>query len=367
VRIRFFGQRNILGGGVFFSEFLAAAKALSIVGDWIEDIDPDQPDQLSSAVQTSRSDDLNIWFNAHHGMSVMRGTHVVWSVFENTRPPREYLAYIQQYAKLIWVPSQWGRDVLVANGLSGNRIDVVPEGVCSRKFHSFVREPRGSTPAPFRFLTLGKFEERKGYRQLLDGFQRAFDGDDKVQLFIKSDYFLNHERKRAEMEALVQSTGLRNVHLLFGALSPADMLALYGLADAFVFPSRAEGWGLPLIEALACGVPSIATFHSGQTEYLSFVRQDVLKIDHSMEPITDPDFTRIWPSPDGQCGEWALPDPASIAGRMREMISDYPERARRAFRASELIRERFDWSRSASTAFRSLIARGLLTSFLKIG
>lgn len=367
MRIRFFGQRNILGGGVFFSEFLAAAKALSIVGDWIEDIDPDRPDQLSSAVQSSRPDDLNIWFNAHHGMSVTRGTHVVWAVFENTRPPREYLAYVQQHAKLIWVPSHWGRDVLVANGLSGDRIDIVPEGVCSKKFHSFVREPRGSTPAPFRFLALGKFEERKGYRQLLEGFRLAFEGDDKVQLFIKSDYFLNHEPKRAEMEALVASTGLRNVRLLFGALSPADMLALYGLADAFVFPSRAEGWGLPLIEALACGVPSIATFHSGHTEYLSVVREDVLAIDHLMEPITDRDFIRIWPSAYGQCGEWASPDPASIAARMREMISNYPERVRRAAHASEVIRERFDWSRSASTAFRSLMDRGLMTSFLKVG
>jgi glycosyltransferase involved in cell wall biosynthesis len=366
VRIRFFGQRNILGGGVFFAEFLRAARALSTIGQWIEEIDPDQPAQLAAAVQSSRTDDLNIWFSAHHGLAAIAGKHVVWSVFENTRPPKEYLTYLAEHATVIWVPSAWGRDVLIANGLMANRIDVVPEGVCGNTFHPFVREPRNAVPTPFKFLALGKFEERKGYRQLLEGFRKAFAGDDRAQLFIKSDYFLDHERKKAEMEALVGAMGLANVRLLFGAFSPEDMLALYGFADAFVFPSRAEGWGLPLIEALACGVPAIATFHSGQTEYLSVVKDDVLQIEHRMEAITDPDFIRWWPSADGQCGDWASPEPASIASCMQQMIASYPDREARARRASDVVRARFDWSRSASIALRSLVDRGLVTSFLEI-
>lgn len=367
MRIRFFGQQNILGGGLFFSEFLRAARELSVVGAWIEAIDPDSPEQLKKAIDSSRSDDLNVWFWAHHGLSRVRGVNVVWAIFESTRLPGEYVDFIGRNSTLIWVPSEWGRGVLVANGLDGDRIDVVPEGVCNRTFHPFLREPRPPRPSPFRFLAIGKFEERKGLRQLIEAFGNTFAPDDAVELHIKADYFLDHERKRAAMEALVAESGTPNIKLLFGAFSKQDMLALYCLADAFVFPSRAEGWGLPLIEAMACGVPSIATFHSGQTEYLLPVRDDLLLIEHVLEPITDPDFVRWWPSSEGDHGLWACPDPASFARCLQGMVANYPAMMIKASQASEVIRKRFDWSQSVTRAFRSLGTRGLIRTHIKFG
>ncbi|MBM4231939.1 MAG: glycosyltransferase family 4 protein [Gammaproteobacteria bacterium] len=367
MRIRFFGQRNILGGGFFFSEFSRAARELAVVGSWIEEIDPDSPEQLSKAIQSSKADDLNNWFWAHHGIAKVRGLNVVWAIFESTRLPEPYLDFLLRNSTLLWVPSAWGRDVLLAHGVSADRVDVVPEGVCSRNFHPFLREPRPVCPSPFKFMVIGKFEERKGLRQLLEGFGQVFSAASDVELYIKADYFLDHERKRAELEAVVKASGLQNIRLVFGALSNVDMLALYCLADAFVFPSRAEGWGLPLIEALACGVPAITTFHSGHTEYLSSVREEVMVIDHALEPISDPDFVRWWPSRDADHGLWARPEPATIARCMREMIENYPLMSGRALRASEVIRERFDWSRSAAKAFQSLADHGLMRTHIKFG
>jgi hypothetical protein len=52
---------------------------------------------------------------------------------------------------------------------------------------------------------------------------------------------------------------------------------------------------------------------------------------------------------------------------MREMIDGYPLMSRRALRASEVIRERFDWSPSVARAFQSLCARGLLKSYITSG
>ncbi|MBM4234412.1 MAG: glycosyltransferase family 4 protein [Gammaproteobacteria bacterium] len=215
-------------------------------------------------------------------------------------------------------------------------------------------------------MAIGKYEERKGLRLLLEGFGEAFAEARDVELHTKADYFLDHERKRAEFEAVVKASGLQNIRPVFGALSNADMLGLYCTAGAFVFPSRAEWWGLPLIEALACGVPSITTFHSGHTEYLSSIRDDVMLIEHELEPITAPDFVRFWPSSASNHGLWAKPEPASIARCMCEMIDNYPLMRRRVLRSGEVIRERFDWSRSVAKAFQSLAAHGLIRTHIRL-
>ena len=319
---------------------------------------------MCKALDSSRADDLNIWFWAHHGLAKIRGLNVVWTIFESTRLPAPYIDFLIENSALLWVPSKWGRDVLLAHGVPADRVDVVPEGVCSRNFHPYLRKPRRECPKPFKFMTIGKFEERKGLRQLIEGFGQTFSERRDVELYIKADYFLDHERKRTGLEALVKTTGLQNIRLVFGAMSTADMLALYSVADAFVFPSRAEGWGLPLIEALACGVPAISTFYSGHTEYLSSIREEILVIDHSLEPITDPDFVRWWPSSDSDHGLWARPEPASIASSMLKMIENYPDMISQALRASNVIRERFDWSRSVARAFQSLHSRGLLKTYI---
>jgi glycosyltransferase involved in cell wall biosynthesis len=131
----------------------------------------------------------------------------------------------------------------------------------------------------------------------------------------------------------------------------------YQEADAFVLPTRAEGWGLPIIEALACGTPVVTTRYSGQSEFLSAVEGCFYPIDYTMAPIRDPEFLRYWPGVDTLGGEWAEPDFASLSRGLRGVFENHPQWAVRARSASTIIRREFSWSLAAEKAI--LVLQGL--------
>jgi glycosyltransferase involved in cell wall biosynthesis len=215
-------------------------------------------------------------------------------------------------------------------------------------------------PRPFRFLAVGKFEERKGYKQLLRAFADVFGNSVDVQLVIKADYFLDFENKKKTFNEMVATFGISNVTLMDGAWAKERLFALYSCCDAFVFPSRSEAWGLPAIEAVASGLPIVSTFYSGHTEFLQFVESSLFKISTTLQPIDDPEYQRLWPSDAGDYGRWALPSTASIAEGLTATVQRYPIVAEAALANSLLVRERFSWSAAAGKALDHLKRRGLM-------
>jgi hypothetical protein len=360
MKIRLLGQRNQLGVGVLFAGFADALKRLFWIQKNIEEIDLTQPESWSEAARSSQPADINIWLSPPAAGQPFKGTQVMWAIFESDRLPPSYLSHVHQLVDLVWTPSAWGKNVLIDNGVDPGKIDVVPWGIDASLFHPYLRERSNAKTVPFRFLMLGKFEERKGYRQLLAGFKKAYGNSDEVVLVIKGDYFLNHQEKMDELSGLIASFDLKNVKLFWGKWNTESLIALYNYAHAFVFPSRAEAWGFPLLEAIATGLPVVTTYYSGQTEFLEPLADAVLKIDHAIEPIRDPEFMKLWPYEAGEYGSWADPNADSIAQNLIELRENYEEYARRAVDASEIVRQRFDWSNSASQACRSLLNRDLL-------
>ncbi len=59
--------------------------------------------------------------------------------------------------------------------------------------------------------------------------------------------------------ALVRELGLQGSVRFLGTVSNDDVIALYGAADVFVFPSEYEGFGMPLLESMACGTPVVCS------------------------------------------------------------------------------------------------------------
>ncbi len=360
MRLRLIGQRSILGGGVHFSGFSSALKKIYFLGTKIEELNIVDNGSLNLAIASTQPSDINVWFWQGPFIKNFKGTNILWTIFESDKLPSEYLGYIKTFADVVWVPSSWGKEVLVKNGIDRNLIDVVPEGVDAQSFHPYLRKPINGIPKPFKFLIIGKYEERKGYDQLLAGYKQAFGDSSDVSLLIKADYFLSPDTKRASLINLVASYGLNDVKLYWGQWSQESLIALYNYADAFVFPSRAEGWGLPLLEAAATGLPLISTFYSGHTEFLHCIEDSILKIDFNLEKITDKEFMKYWPSSDGNYGNWASPSIDSIACGLKEMKNNYDKYYEQAILNSEVIREKFNWDISANKALRCLYERGLL-------
>lgn len=364
MKIRIIGHRNPTGGGIHMGKFVDSLKALSIVSDLVEEIDAGDVRAWRLAAVNSRPEDINIWFHTTTDRRDMQGRNIGWGIFEIDRLPDHFKQFFAMQ-DVVWVPSEWGKTALVANGFDAETVDVIHEGVDPRDFHPFLRD-RWHGEREFRFLALGKYEDRKGYRQLLEAFAGSFGNNPAVSLIMKADHLMNSEEHRSNFQALVDSFGIYNVKVLTSRMDEATLCALYSSVDAFVAPSRAEGWGLPIIEAAACGLPIISTFYSGQTEFLRAIESSVLKIAHTMVPITDQTFLSMWLN--GQTGPltWAEPSVESIAENMKAVMANYAQYATQAYRNSQLIRASFSWDAAAAHALTALRRRKLLPSGLEV-
>lgn len=360
-RIRLFGQRSKLGFGIFYSEFVDSLQRIAIFGRIVEAIDLTADNQITAAVESSSGDDINIWFWLNPYIGSTKGIHIIWSLFESDRLDQTYLYNHLSSGHIIWTPSSWGKKVLLNHGVPDSRVDIVPGGVNPALFHPLLRSTGEQRKAPFRFLTIGKYEKRKGYEPLLLSFLHKFNNDTSVMLDIKADFFLEHAERRSALEQLIKKMGLKNVNLIWGKLDDQGMFSLYNRASAFVYPSRAEGWGLPLIEAIAMGIPTISTFYSGHTEFLSCVDDLFLKIRHTLCPIDDEHFFKYWPRLKELDAQWAEPSTTDIASHMADVIDEYSLWQSNALKASDVVRKDFSWRNSAEAAIRCIMRRGLIS------
>jgi glycosyltransferase involved in cell wall biosynthesis len=150
-------------------------------------------------------------------------------------------------------------------GVERDRLRVVPHGVAMPEWdeeaaRKFVRG-RGITE-PY-VLWLGTQEERKNVLAVLDAFERVARRDPAVTLVVHGPQgWLGAEvadgirRRRLEDRTRVSE----------GGLTRKELAALYARATVFVFPSIYEGFGLPVLEAMACGAPVITSDRSAMPE-----------------------------------------------------------------------------------------------------
>jgi len=346
MRIRLIGQRNSTGIGTHYACFADALRQIHGIGAVVDEIDFQNPEAIDRAIATSQADDVNICFVAMPIHGHFSGRIIQWVVFESTRIPEAIRPAIQG-ADQVWVPSAWGHSVLTAHDIEPDRINIVPEGVDGARFHAHGRQAR-TVARPFRFLTVGKYEQRKAIDLTIEAFAKVYANQPQAELVIKSNYFTNHQQKYDALHAKI--SGLDNVTLLWGEMTEAQLADLYRACDVFVLPTRAEGWGLPLIEAVAAGMPIITTMHSGHTEFLQHVTDSVLPVAHEMTKIDCAEYRSYYPDTMNDWGVWASPDVDSLVTCMQQAFREEYRLYDRAQRNSKIIRERFSWSQSAEQA-----------------
>jgi glycosyltransferase involved in cell wall biosynthesis len=133
---------------------------------------------------------------------------------------------------------------------------------------------------------------------------------------------------------------------------PAQVAAVINSCDAGVYPYRAEGWNLPLLETLACGLPVVATAYSGPVEYLSESNASLLKKYHLVEARDG-----VWFGPGKNEGLWAEPDLDELVGAMAEMYKKWELGKLEPNRAGVDTAEEFTWEQAARRV-RNWLASG---------
>jgi glycosyltransferase involved in cell wall biosynthesis len=184
--------------------------------------------------------------------------------------PNVWVKQIRQNVDELWVPSKFVRDVFVQNGVQAERVQVIPNGYDPKVFR-----PEGPTFRPqgsreFIFLFVGGAISRKGVDLLLDAYRSAFDESEGVTLaFLASNSAgaYRHNSLLDKIRAAIATPEHPQVLLLLETVDDSTLADLYRGASAFVLPYRGEGFGMPLLESMACGRPVITTAEGPAKEF----------------------------------------------------------------------------------------------------
>lgn len=245
---------------------------------------------------------------------------VAFWAWELPDPPLEWSGCERHFAE-IWTPSAFAKASLAK--MVDRPIHVVPHRVPAKPRR--IRDPK----ACFTVLAMADSRSslsRKNPDGALRAFRAAFDNSTAAQLYLKLHGF------RSELERFERSNAdlLRasNIHLIRGYVDDGALADLYRQADVFLSLHRAEGFGLPMFEAMANGIPVIATGWSGNTDFMS--NSDSELIPYTLIPVND--SSAVYAG-----SMWAEPDICAASCALRRLADNLPYYASLAAAAHQRV------------------------------
>lgn len=272
------------------------------------------------------------------------------TMFETDRLPDGWAAACNRMDR-VWVPSEFNRETFAAAGVDPQILRVVPGTLDFAPFDPSCEPLQIPGARAFNFLAVFDWTLRKGWDVLLKAFIEEFKAGDDVSLTLKTHSSLGYTVDRiVEFAAtyIEQDLG-RDLNTIPAIVFQDDFVPdalmpnLYRAADCYVVPSRGEGWGRPYMEAMAMGVPVIATGWSGQT---AFMRSDnSLLVDYDLADVPEVAWLE---TPTYRGHRWAEPRVDSLRAQMRLAYEDRPGTRATAANARDEIRERFSYEAVAT-------------------
>jgi len=237
---------------------------------------------------------------------------------------------------LVIVPSRWGAACFRSNGVTVP-IELVPLGHDPEIYNT-----AGINPAPRRnecvFGTAGALDDgglRKNVPRVIDLFRRAFPTEPDMRLRVKI----------TPASPPVKTHGDPRIDVVQHRLTPAELAAWYCSLTAYVNGSFGEGFGLHLLEAMACGRPLISTAFGGAGEF--FDETVGYEVGYRLIEARNAIYS----------GRWADPHDGEMIAAMRQVHVDRED----AFQRGQLAAERaarFTWKETARKLIEVLKRHG---------
>lgn len=263
--------------------------------------------------------------------------------WEHKAVPVRWVEDIAAKVDEVWTPSAFARDSFLVAGVSPDRVRLIPNAVDGTIFRPDGPATRPPNSRGFVFLFVGGTIRRKGIDLLLQAYGDAFLPDDDVTLVIKdlgSQSFYRHNTLLAKVQQFAMRRTSPHTLVVTEELDDHALAALYRGAHAFVLPYRAEGFGMPLIEAMACGKPVITTGEGPAAEFCSASEGYLIPAKEIPVPDAAPPL-----GPLSSEFTWFEPDVAALARTLRHAYENREEAATRGQRAAHRIKNSLTWER----------------------
>ncbi len=262
------------------------------------------------------------------------------------------LAWLPHLDKVdeIWAPSECERAAYVASGVRPSKVKLVPYGIDPELWHADVPPRLLPTRKSFKFLFVGDASPSQGADLLVQAFLETFQAGDDVCLVIK-DVGDQGGSAGPTLEAQIKAAQARPDApeiLYLKEEGPEALPGLFTACDCLVHPYRAESSGLPVLEAMACGLPVVVTGGGATDDFAT--DQYAYRLPAERKSLG----SRLGDAQLARRGWWLEPSVADLAQRMQWVLENREEARAKGRAAAEYVRREWSWERAARIAARRL-------------
>lgn len=275
-----------------------------------------------------------------------KGKWVIIQPWEFGALPEEWVSAIKNVDE-VWAPSHYVKREYIESGVSAEKVFVVPNGIDPTKFSPEGKSYPLKTNKKFKFLFLGGTIWRKGGDLLVKTYLRTFKSDDDVALVIKdfgSKGCYAGQTHENQIKAAQNVPGNPEIIYLDHDMSAEEIGSLYRACDCLVYPYRGEGFALPVLEAMASGLPVIVTAGGPTDDFVIDASGWFIPSKEKTYGPTVGDMKLVGES-------WLLePDTEMLSAQMRWLASHPLEVKIKGEAASQHARKNWTWQQAASIA-----------------
>lgn len=191
------------------------------------------------------------------------------TTFETDRLAQTWVRRLNHFDE-VWVYCTFNRTTFASSGVK-KPIRVIPHFIDMKQFAPQGDQLPLPVPQTYKFLSVFDLrpDNRKGSDVLLRAYLNEFSSKDDVCLVIKIRDRSATPKLKEIIDAHPKSTKNKpSIYIMDRMLPAAELLGLYRACDAFVLPTRGEGWGRPFFEVMLMEMPVLGTNWSGHTDFM---------------------------------------------------------------------------------------------------
>lgn len=280
------------------------------------------------------------------------GKFILMQPWEYGSLPVSWVNEIGRTVDEVWVYTDFLKTCYERSGIPQEKIHVTPLGIDPLLFRpeapAMSTEERGGC---FRFLYNGGLITRKGADILVNAYLNEFKCHEPVCLVIKDSVAVYPQGMTEKVRALASRGDTARIVYHDAPLSQEELPGLYTSCDCYVHPYRAEGYGLSIAEAMACGLPVIVPNGGACLDFVD--RECGYFIDCKVETMNVRqvgDYVTV--------GNpfWLKPDMGHLQSLMRLVFEQRNEAKERGSEGARKIRTTHNWGRAAQTVYERILA-----------